>query len=183
MCTITYHIACLPTSWPVFQNDNSSPNNTCSVWPHVITYVSLGTAKLNDIDPLSICWDSKNSVTSRRITPVMAMPTHAKAEYELSNSVALWQLSSLSSWYNSLGDPWDGSGEGCNIEQVSQTPGHEEWIQAAILELPMGYTNKSCRAVNCLFAILHTSSYTSIILAFPFTSGNWGGNDIPRYTL
>ena len=32
--------------------------------------------------------------------------------------------------------------------------------------LPMGYTNKSRRAVDCLFAILHT---TGIVLAFPFT--------------
>ena len=53
--TIAYHIACLPTSWLVFQNDNFSPDNNCSVWPYVIKYVSLGIAKLNDIDPLSIC--------------------------------------------------------------------------------------------------------------------------------
>ena len=39
--TIAYHTACLPTSWPVFQNDNFFPNNNCSVWPHVIKYVSL----------------------------------------------------------------------------------------------------------------------------------------------
>ena len=44
--------------------------------------------------------------------PVMAMPTHAEVEYELSCSVALWQLPSPSSWYNSLGDPQDGTGEG-----------------------------------------------------------------------
>ena len=43
---------------------------------------------------------------------MMAMPTHAEAESELSNSVALWQLPSPSSWYDSLGDPRDGSGEG-----------------------------------------------------------------------
>ena len=42
----------------------------------------------------------------------MAMLTHAEAEYELSNSVALWQLPSPSSWYDSLGDPHDGLGEG-----------------------------------------------------------------------
>ena len=53
--TIAYHIACLPLSWPVFQNDNFFPNNNYSVWPHVIKYVFLSTAKLNDIDPLSIC--------------------------------------------------------------------------------------------------------------------------------
>ena len=68
----------------------------------------------------------------------MAMPTHAEAEYELSNSVALWQLPSLSSWYNSIGDPRDGLGEGCNVEQVSQSPDYEEWIQAAISEVANG---------------------------------------------
>ena len=96
----------------------------------------------------------------------MAMPTHAEAEYELSNSIALWQLPSPSSWCDSLGDPRDGSGEGCNIEQVSQSTDHEEWIQAAILEVADGlYKYKSRRAVNCLFAILHAS----IVLTFPFT--------------
>ena len=71
--TIAYHWACLPTSWLVFQSDNFFPNNNCSVWPHVIKYASLGTAKLNDINPLSICWDSKNSMTSRRIMPVISV--------------------------------------------------------------------------------------------------------------
>ena len=67
----------------------------------------------------------------------MAMPTHAEAEYELSN--ALWQLPrSLSSWYDSLGDPRYGSGEGYNVEQVSQSPDHEEWIQATISEVANG---------------------------------------------
>ena len=52
--TIAYHSVCLPTSWPVFQNDDFFPNNKFSVWPHVMKYVSLGTTKLNDSDPLSI---------------------------------------------------------------------------------------------------------------------------------
>ena len=53
--TIAYHAICLPSSWPVFQNDDFLPNNTFSVWSHVMKYVSLGTTRLNDIDPLSIC--------------------------------------------------------------------------------------------------------------------------------
>jgi len=52
--TIAYHTVCLPISWLVFQNDDFFPNNKFSVWPHVMSNVSLGTAKLNDSDPLSI---------------------------------------------------------------------------------------------------------------------------------
>jgi len=44
-----------PTCWPGFQNDNFFPNNKFSVWSHVMKYVSLGTAKLNNVDPQSIC--------------------------------------------------------------------------------------------------------------------------------
>jgi len=44
-----------PTCWPVFQNDNFFPNNKFFVWSHVMKYVSLGTAKLNHVEPQSIC--------------------------------------------------------------------------------------------------------------------------------
>ena len=71
----------------------------------------------------------------------MAMPTHAEAEYELFNSVAKTpemgrvRVATLSRYLNPL-----------IMKSGSKLPSRR---------LPMGYTNKSRRAVDCLFAILH----------------------------
>ena len=66
----------------VFQHDNFSPKNT-HIW-HCCKNVSLGTAKLNDVDTQSIGWDSKNSVTDRgTVDPGLTIEKY----YKLSSAV------------------------------------------------------------------------------------------------